>query len=356
MEAVFSPWFNKQMIIKPRVLIWNWSIPIMLSILSCETQPFEPTQPIPNPYDPTPVELFYPKWFPTMPVSETNPLTEEGIELGRRLYYDPILHPNGNMSCSSCHDQNKSFTVSTTGTAVLAHINLGWSNNFLWNGKVQGTMEDIMQFEVNEFFETDIERLKSHPEYQESFYEAFGEPEITTELCAMALSQYFRSMISANSRFDRYYPGKIQPTQSEVAGYDIFNSEKGDCFHCHPQPLFTDNQFHNIGLDDAFTSENWGRYEVTGSEFDKGLFKTPTLRNVSLTGPYMHDGRFQTLEEVINHYDHGVLHSNTLDPIMSKSDKLTGLNLSDEDKANLLAFLLSLTDSTYISNPDFSQP
>lgn len=332
---------------------------LMFSILgACKTEPFEPIDPDVKVFNPTPKELIYPKWFPEMPLSHNNPLTEEGIALGRRLYYDPIMHPNGVQSCSSCHDQKQSFTVSTPAgqTAVLAHVNLGWSNKFLWNGKVEGSLEDIMMFEVDEFFATDLSRLQAHPDYPELFFEAFGQRTITSELCASALAQFFRSMISTNSRFDQYYPGKIQPTPAEVRGYEIFTSEKGDCFHCHPQPLFTDNSFHNIGLESSFEGQNLGRFTVTDDATDKGLFKTPTLRNIALTAPYMHDNRFQTLEEVIEHYDHGVQKSASLDPIMTKPNQINGLQLTVQDKADLLAFLQSLTDTTYTNNTSLSAP
>lgn len=331
------------------------TVSLLPVLMMCKKEP--DTEPGPSEgYDPTPVELSYPAWFPKMPVSEDNPLTKEGIALGRKLYYDPLLHPQGSMSCSSCHLQEQSFTIATTGTAVLAHVNLGWSRAFLWNGAVEGTVEDIMLFEVKDFFASDMGKLQNHPEYPGLFFTAFGQHTITAELCASALAQFIRSMISANSRYDRYYPGQIQPTAEEVAGYEIFNSERGDCFHCHTPPLFTDNMFHNIGLDSVFDADNTGRYEVTGNKADRGLFKTPTLRNVALTAPYMHDGRFQTLEEVIEHYDHGVKYSQTLDPIMTKAGKAQGLQLTAEDKANLLAFLRSLTDTSYTTGPAFSAP
>lgn len=331
----------------------------VILIASCKKS--SPIEPPDSPqevidYNPVMVELDYPSWFPEMPLSDDNPLTEQGIALGRKLYHEPLLHPQASMSCSSCHYQEQSFTINTSGTAVLPHINLGWSSSFLWNGKVEGRLEDIMLFEVAEFFGTDLSKLKNHPNYPDLFYEAFGDRSITNESCAKALAQFFRTMISDNSRFDRYYPGKIQPTLAEVRGEYIFNSERGDCFHCHPQPLFTDNQFHNIGLDSVFDASNEGRFAVTNNNSDRGLFKTPTLRNVALTAPYMHDGRFKTLEEVIDHYDHGVHSSSTLDPMMTKSGKLKGLNLSQEDKANLLAFLLSLTDSSYTTDSNLSKP
>ncbi|MBT3646737.1 MAG: cytochrome-c peroxidase [Flavobacteriales bacterium] len=326
------------------------------SIIGCKNNVAEPEPNDLPVFNPTRVELEYPSWFPEMPLATTNPLTVEGIELGRKLYYDPLLHPQGTMSCSSCHQQDQAFTINTSGTAVLAHVNLGWSNTFLWEGGVEGTIEDIMLFEVEEFFKTDVSRIETKSEYQSMFYAAFGERDIDEELCAMALAQFFRTMISSNSRFDQYYPGDIQPNADELEGYYIFNSERGDCFHCHAPPLFTDNEFHNIGLDSTFDESNSGRFNVTGSELDRGAFKTPTLRNIELTAPYMHDGRFSTLEEVIEHYDNGVHSSNTLDPILTKAGKEEGLNLTDGEKASLIAFLISLTDPTFTSDSELSEP
>jgi cytochrome c peroxidase len=139
-------------------------------------------------------------------------------------------------------------------------------------------------------------------------------------------------------------------------GFNIFTTEKGDCFHCHSLGLFTDNKFHNIGLDSEFTSINMGRYNVTLKQADMGLFKTPTLRNIQLTAPYMHDGRYLTLEQVVEHYNSGVKQSNTLDPIMTKPSKIYGLGLTPTEKQDLVAFLKTLTDTTFTKNPLLQNP
>lgn len=308
-------------------------------------------------YDPTPLSFDYPDYFPVMEITEDNPTTEEGVELGRKLYYDPILHPQGSRSCASCHDQNNSFTVNSLrgGRSVLHHVNLGWGTNFLWEGKVEGTLEDVMRFEVEDFFGTDVSKLQEHPTYPNDFYRAFGEEKITTELCAKALAQWFRSMISSDSKFDRYLRGEVMLTASEFRGFDIFNTEKGDCFHCHSTPLFTDNKYHNIGLDSTFSGYNQGRYNITGNSNDMGKFKTPTLRNIELTGPYMHDGRFQTLEEVVDFYSEGLVYSPTIDPLMKKVHE-GGVQLNPIEKQDLVNFLKTLTDTTFTNNPDLSYP
>ena len=294
-----------------------------------------------------------------MTVPTDNPTTREGIALGRFLYYDTLLSANGpkaGHSCSSCHDQALGFTVPTTGTNVLPHVNLAWSNNFLWKGQVQGSLEDIMRFEVEEFFQVDVNLLRNHPQYPQLFQAALGTSSPTRDDVAKALAQWFRSMISSNSRFDQYYRHEIAFTPAELNGMVIYLTETGDCFHCHGLPLLTDNAFHNIGLDSTFDGANKGRFLVTGLAADMGAFKTPTLRNIAQTAPYMHDGRFATLEEVVEHYNSGVRHSPSLDPIMTKPGKETGLNLSPQQKADLVAFLLTFTDQTFLSDTALGSP
>ncbi|MEK7255269.1 MAG: cytochrome c peroxidase, partial [Bacteroidota bacterium] len=262
-------------------------------------------------YNPTPYQLTIPPFFPILDIPADNPMTVEGVKLGRMLYYDPVLHPDSAKACASCHVQQISFT--STGT-VLPHLNLGWNTAFLWNGKVQGTLEDIMLFEVKDFFKTDLDRLSRHPEYPRLFYEAFGEKVITNEFAAKALAQFQRTMISGNSKYDKVIGNaNVFLTDAELNGYDIFFTEKGDCFHCHGGILFTDNQFHNNALD---ANPSAGLSEITNLPADVGKYKSPTLRNIELTAPYMHDGRFQTLEEVVDFYSEGLHSSPTVDPLM----------------------------------------
>lgn len=307
----------------------------------------------------TPFELVPPYYFPMLEVPSSNPLTTEGIALGRRLYYDPLLSTNGpfqGRSCSSCHDQAVSFSVPTAGRAVLPHVNLAWSENFLWTGKVSGSLEEVMQFEVDEFFQVDVAVLQGHPEYPELFRRAFGSGPITNEAVAKALAQWFRRLVSSNSKFDRYLMHTEQLSDQELSGMMIYLSETGDCFHCHGLPLLTDNSFHNIGLAPTFNGVDQGRYLVTGNMADMGAFKTPTLRNIALTAPYMHDGRFATLEEVVEHYNSGVQPSPSLDPIMTKPGQVTELLLSPQQKADLVAFLETFTDQSFVSDTSLSSP
>lgn len=302
---------------------------------------------------PTPYEIAYPAYFPELEVTPTNPTTVEGIALGRRLYYDPIMSNDGRF-CGGCHEQQYGFTV--PGSNILPHVNLGWSENFLWNGKKKGTLEEMMMFEVGEFFGTDVTKLQNHPEYPKLFAAAFGSDAITNELAAKGLAQFFRVLASYNSKFDRLLRDEDKLSEEEHLGFLIFNTEKGDCFHCHTLPLMTDNGFHNIGLDATFSGDNEGRFAVTQKPVDLGKFKTPTLRNVALRMPYMHDGRFTTLEEVVEHYNSGVQLSPSLDPIMTKPGKEFGLKLTAQEKAALVAFLKTLTDDTFTTDPDLANP
>ena len=301
----------------------------------------------------TPYEIKYPYYFPKLIIPENNPLTIEGINLGRSLYYDTILSNNG-LSCSSCHNSTNAFTTYSSNS--LAHINLAWNSHFLWNGKISGTMEDIMTFEVEDFFNTNIAKLNNSSFYKSEFKKVYKIETITSQDVANALAQFFRIMISYNSLCDKFFQHTANLNSSQVNGFVIFTTEKGDCFHCHSLGLFTDDKFHNNGIDSIFSGVNFGRYNVTLNNNDIGLFKTPTLRNIELTAPYMHDGRFLTLEEVVEHYNSEVKHSATLDPIMTKPSKIYGLGLSQTEKQDLVAFLKTLTDTTFTNNPLLQKP
>ena len=287
-----------------------------------------------------------------MYVPVDNPTTYEGVALGRQLYYDRRLSPDGSRACADCHLQKQAFS-STLVPGVLPHINLAWSWNFLWDGKFEGTLEEAMIMEVEEFFETDVERLRE-PDLEEMFLAAFGSAEITTKRAAYAIAQFQRTLVSRSSRFDDYVAGnEAALTESEFRGMALFYSERGECFHCHATSLFTDNRFHNIGLDADV--EGTGRGAVTGRASDDGLFKTPTLRNVEMTAPYMHDDRFATLEEVIDFYSEGVIYSDTIDSLIPNVTG-GGLQLTAQERLDLVAFLRALTDPTFLSDPELARP
>lgn len=302
--------------------------------------------------DATPYILNIPSYFPQIPPYNQVILTKSKVSLGKKLYYDSRLSGFGK-SCSSCHIQSQSF--SNTSVNSLPHLNLIFNKNFLWAGRVQTGLLDIMHYEVNEFFGTNPANINNE-EYRDLFCKAYGTPEINNDRIAECLFQFVATLVTGNSKFDKYLRGEAILNSSEFNGFNIFFTEKGDCFHCHAFPLFTDNSFRNIGLDSIFNNANWGLYEYTHKNSDIGKYKVPTLINIALTPPYMHDGRFQTLEEVIEFYDHGIKYSSTLDPIMMKNNRLqNGLQLSPQEKADLKAFLLTLTDSAFINNPEYKE-
>ena len=297
----------------------------------------------------TPYTLEVPAGFPEPTIPEDNPMTKEGVALGRLLYYDSILHQNQVTACATCHIQSNSFS---SAGPVLPHINLAWSNSFLWDGAEEGALENAMLFEVEEFFETDVSKLQEDENYPQLFEQAFGSKEISTKRISDALAQFIRTLNSGNSKFDQYIQGKVDFTDQEARGFDLFFTEKGDCFHCHATVFFTDNQMHNNALDSL---PEVGRFKVTGDSLDIGKYKSPTLRNIEFTGPYMHDGRYETLEEVIDFYSEGLEYSPTVDPLMKNLNQ-GGVQLTSEEKAALLAFLKTLSEPEYLTNPSFSQP
>ncbi len=328
---------------------------IILTVQACRNDPY-PQEPVddwsPDPglYHPVPVSLEYPFYIPALEIPADNPPTVEGIVLGRRLFYDPILHPGGAMACSTCHQQETAFTTPSSNS--LAHINLGWSPSFLWNGKVEGSLEDIMLFEVEDFFGTNLSTINKDTFYRNRFMAAFGVEVISAPDIARALAQFTRSLISYETRFDRALVGQYEFSEAENRGYMLFFSERGDCFHCHGNVFLTDFEYRNNGLD---TEPDAGRYSITGRVQDIGKFKTPTLRNIEFTAPYMHDGRFATLEEVLDFYSEGLQYSATVDPLM-KNVHAGGLHLTGQEKSDIIAFLKTFSDSTFITYGGFGPP
>lgn len=328
------------------------------------------------PFIPTPFPLEIPQGFPQMPVPANNPLTLEGVELGRHLFYDERLSGDNTMSCATCHHPSMNFTdtarFSTGITGAIGTrnsmplINLGWQKFFFWDGRVNSLEEQVLHpvinpIEMNDRWPLVVEELKLDPYYPEMFRKAFGERGIDSVKVSKALAQFLRTMISGNSRYDKMRRGELVFTTDENLGLEFFNRDKdeansivgADCFHCHGEPMFTDNLFHNNGLDAFFTDLGYGN--VTLDPNDNGKFKSPTLRNIALTAPYMHDGRFKTLDEVINHYSIGLVNSPTIDPLM-KFVADGGIGLSTIEKNQVKAFLLTLTDNDFATNPAFQDP
>ena len=314
-----------------------------------------------NYFSTTPFVIETPYGFPDMKIPSDNPMTVEGIALGKKLFKDPILSANNTQACIDCHKQNSSFSDPnqfSTGIDNIkgnrnasALINLGWNTSFNWDGSSL-TLEDQAFEPVTNSIEMhntwmNVEQvLNSHNDYPFLFKQAFNIDYIDSNHIVKAIAQFERTLISANSKLDRYLNNEEQLTISELNGYAIFNTEKGDCFHCHASQLFMDNQFHNNGLDiEPFL--DLGRAKVTANSLDNGKFKTPTLRNIEMSSPYMHDGRFTTLEEVVEHYDSGGKYSTTVDPLMKKLG--VGLQLTNQEKKDLVSYLKTLTDNEFIA-------
>ncbi len=296
-----------------------------------------------------------------------NPITREGYELGRKLFYDPLLSLDTTISCASCHLQFTNFTHvdhqlshgidGLKGTRnTLAIVNTAWIKNLMWDGgvnhiEVQPLAPIESAVEMNSSLAIILPRLKNSVYYREQFKKAFGEnTEITSELFLKALAQYMLYLQSYNSKYDKVMRKEVDMkfTESEQRGYDLF---KKNCSSCHKEPLFTNNSFENNGLEpDTFLNDG-GRIKITHQKKDSLKFRVPSLRNIEVSYPYMHDGRFRNLQMVLFHYNDGI--SKTL----NLSDKLKKpMKLTEQNKKDLIAFLKTLTDTDYLRNPEYGFP
>lgn len=369
---------------------------MMLSIVAMVTAfTFTGCRPDDPVYDPTPFNLAVPKYFPTkLNIPADNPLTIEGIELGRYLFYDGRLSgrtdPDSLMSCGTCHLQSRSFECGIDHTKfsggqtfgikgfqtphyMLPLINLVWNESgYMWNGGVNPNSANINKRNIEDFVRMGVTAqhemggdttrtrnlIQSIQGYPELFEKAFGSKMVTFKNVSRAIAQFVRTLVSSNSKFDRYMRGEEQLTDSELNGYVLFMTEDGgDCFHCHGgegNPLFTTNLFYNNGKDTVF-NDSFDRYSITGDEQDKGAYKATTLRNIELTGPYMHDGRFKTLGEVIDFYSESVLWSPYVHPLMHHVNE-GGVQLTPSEKKDLIAFIRTLRDEEFLTNPAYSKP
>ncbi len=303
--------------------------------------------------------------LPSVALPADNPLTVEGVALGERLFHDTRLSRDGRVSCASCHHPDQAFAdpgraVSTgvggrAGTRnAMPLFNLAWAPAYFWDGRAPSLRQQVLgpiqhPHEMAETLPRVVARLSRDAALVAQFRHALGGP-VTAGRIGLALEQYLLTLVSQDAKFDRVMKGAAQFTPAEKRGFELFLTEHdprlglrgGDCFHCHGGALFTNHQFINIGL--PLRGDDTGRAQVTGQAADRGKFRTPSLRNIALTAPYMHDGRFRTLEEVIDHYDHGTVRHPNLDPNLAKHPP-EGLRLSPEDKAALVAFLKTLTDT-----------
>ncbi|WP_200979638.1 cytochrome-c peroxidase [Echinicola sp. 20G] len=345
---------------------------------------------IPQPQNPT-LTLQHPDYFPNdIPMPADNPLTEKGVELGRMLFYEKQLSSDGTLSCGSCHQQSKAFTdglqfsKGVDGTLgdknAMSLANLHWTSRFFWDGRAATLEEQALEpisdaREMNLAIDEAVERLQADEDYPERFELAFGTDQITPDLIGKAIAQFMRTLVSGDSKFDLWIKGETELTPTEQLGMELFFTHPdaslqirgGNCGDCHLGFLTSGDRndflgFHNNGLDADENLEN-GLSSITGKDTDKGKFKAPTLRNIALTAPYMHDGRFQTLEEVLDHYNDHVQTNSNLDILILEASneaivpgQPVKLHLSEEEKTAIVAFLHTLTDEKFITDQRFSDP
>lgn len=333
-----------------------------LAAAACHELP--PTPP------PAPTRFVYqsPDGFPPFVEPADNLTTMEGIALGRKLFYDPILSGDNTQACADCHQQEHAFTdprpfsVGIDGIAgkrnSMSLSNIAWQPRLFWDGRAYGLENQALRpiqdpIEMHETLENAVAEIQAIPAYREMFLRAFGTEQVDSSLIAKAISQFERTFISFNTRYDRWRMGTDSLSKSELFGMDAFmDSNRGGCVNCHAfGAVFSDFIFRNNGLDSIPTDV--GNFAVTGLPQDIGAFKTPSMRNVEYTAPYMHDGRFATLEEVLDFYNTGFHLGPHTDPAMYNLPKG---RLSSKDKSDIIAFLKTLSEPEFLTNPAFSKP
>lgn len=329
-----------------------------------------------------PYKLEYPSPFGSrFVIPADNPTTEEGVALGRMLFYEPLLSSTNTVSCASCHEQTKAFSdgrplsIGVSGKPTrrnsMSLANLLWVKNLFWDGRASG-LENQAVFplthpdEMGQSLEVSAKKLAKTTRYPPLFRQVFGTSSITGEQITKALAQFERTLISADSPYDRSLKGNYTLTASERRGMELFmrgpaperGVRGGNCAHCHGGAKLMQEVFHNNGLDSIAVADR-GRQEISGDELDNGRFRVATLRNIALTAPYMHDGRFNTLEQVLDHYnEHFHFSPNLSHELRTSHNEPTKqrLGLTSSEKKDIIAFLHILTDSTFITNPAFSNP
>lgn len=321
-------------------------------------------------YQNVPLAFKKPSNFPEIVYDvANNPITEKGFLLGKKLFYEGRLASDGVVSCGFCHIQQDAFThhghsvshgvnnnVGTRNTPPIQ--NLAFQSTFMWDGATDHLdLQPIIPFtspiEMNGNFETALNWMRNDPEYKKLFEQAFSDKQINSENMLKALGQFMAMAISSNSRFDKYRRQESGGNLSteELEGYALFQQK---CASCHATDIFTDNSFRNNGLPINPQVNDVGRFRVTEQEQDKYKFKVPSLRNIEKTAPYMHDGRFYSLEAVLEHYNSGVVLSSTLDPSLL-SNGITGIPLTSSEKVKIIAFLKTLTDTQFLTDKRFSE-
>ncbi len=336
-----------------------------------DTTQNKPVQPLYMPKEFTPYRFNMSAMFPIPSLPRDNPLIEERVSLGDKLFHEKALSKDGSISCASCHQNSSAFSDprefsigvrKQVGTRhAMPLFNMAWKSSFFWDGRAPSLRKQALMpiqdhAEMDQTLDGAVSNLTARAEYPPLFEKAFGSKKITAEKIGLAIEQFVLTLTSFDSKFDRVLRGQEKFTEQEQRGFELFMTEYeprmgnygADCFHCHGGPLFSDHQFHNNGLD-AKNDLDTGRYRFTQIDSDRSKFATPSLRNVALTAPYMHDGRLKTLEAVVEHYSTGVKRSPTLDPNIAKHPD-GGIHLSAPDKQALVAFLKTLTDQKFVKN------
>lgn len=326
-------------------------------------------------------KIEYPDYFGNkFTIPEDNQTTEQGVFLGRVLFYETALSGNNRMSCATCHQQKHAFTDGKRFSAgfdntlqprnTMSLANLLWVRHFFWDGRSDALEKQAATpmtgaHEMGQAIGVSAKKLKVKKFYASLFLQAFGSDTITGEGVGKALAQFERTLVSANSRYDKYLRGQYDPSPSELNGISLFYTNPdpakhirgAGCGQCHGGPKTYSELFHNNGLDSV--AKDHGRENITGQSYDRGRFRTVTLRNIALTAPYMHDGRFNTLQEVISHYNEHIIVNNTVSSFIADNSNTTNginLDLNGQEKNNLIAFLNMLTDSAFITDKHFSNP
>ena len=313
----------------------------------------------------TPLSLEVPDGFPQpQDIFKDNPITKEGFELGRKLFYDGRLSRNGNFPCASCHQQFAAFATfdhpfshgvddQFTTRNAPGLFNMAWHKELHWDGginhiEVQPLAPITASNEMGETVNSVINKLNQDAKYKTMFSKAFGDESITSQKMLKALAQFMGMMVSAQSKYDKVKAGKSTFTEAEQNGYTVF---KNKCASCHTEPLFTDLSYRNTGLTVNPYLNDYGRMRITRNSNDSLHFKVPSLRNVFVTFPYGHDGRFYSVGAVIDHYRSQVVNAPGTDPLVRNK-----IPISDLEKYELQQFLRTLTDSAFLNNKNFAQP
>jgi cytochrome c peroxidase len=330
-------------------------------------------------YDATPYVLNYGN-LPAPTIQQDNPLTVEGVKLGKMLFFETMLSKDGSQACASCHRQPDGFSDTLRFSIGVEQLpgkrqampifNMAYhSNAFFWDGRAQLLRDQALKpiqdpLEMNETLENVVAKLSATEMYPDQFVRAFDSDLITPEKMALAMEQFMLSIVSYESKYDKFLAGEEILSPSEERGRQLFFTEYNpffpdfsgaDCAHCHGGDNFENDDYMNNGLDEDASFRDIGRQAVTNLMADKAKFKVPSLRNVAVTPPYMHDGRFQTLRQVIDHYNGGIKSSSTVDPAILNT-KQTGLLLTEQDKQDLENFLKTLTDENFLTNPEYKSP